>query len=179
MEAFLAWGWLLLRGMLGILKAFGALVLENHSRVELEDESKPEGEAGGRAACTVLAIDDDPIILKTLGPALREQGFNVLTSTSGPKGLDMLRYAGYDIRIVLLDYNMPQLNGAETLQHVRRLNPDAKVIAVTGVNINLLPENFREGVDKLLQKPFRTADLIASIRELLGETPPSPAASRA
>ncbi|HUK84059.1 MAG TPA: response regulator [Verrucomicrobiae bacterium] len=165
--------------MLGILKAFGALVLDSHSRVELEDEPRPAGDAGQRANCTVLAIDDDPIILQTLRPALRDQGFNVLTSTSGPKGLDMLRYAGYDIRVVLLDYNMPQLNGAETLLHVRRLNPEAKVIALTGVNINLLPETFCEGVDKLVQKPFRTGDLVAAIRELLGEAPPAPPASQA
>jgi len=165
--------------MLGILKAFGALILDNHSHEATENESKLQGGTGERSNYTVLAIDDDPIILQTLRPALCDQGFNVLTSTSGPKGLDMLRYAGYDVRVVLLDYNMPQLNGAETLQHLRRLNPQTKVIALTGVNINLLPENFREGVDKLVQKPFRTADLIASIRELIGEQPPAQATSQA
>ena len=121
----------------------------------------------------MLAIDDDPTILQILRSLLRDEGFNVLTCTSGPKGLDMMRYAGRDIRVVLLDYNMPQLNGAETLHHLRRLSPEAKIIAVTGVNINLLPENFREGVDKFLQKPFRSADLMAAIRDVLGGAGPA------
>ena len=153
--------------MNGILRAFEALVFDRHSPVERDAQAKTE--ARERTACTVLAIDDDPAILQILRPLLREEGFNVLTSSSGPKGLDMTRYAGRDIRIVLLDYNMPQFNGAETLQYIRRLSPNTQIIALTCVDINLLPESFREGVDKFLQKPFRTTDLIAAIRELLGE----------
>ena len=158
--------------MIGILRAFEALVLDRHAAVGLEERAKAE--ASERAGCTVLAIDDDPAIRQILRPLLREEGFNVLTSSSGPKGLDMTRYAGRDIRIVLLDYNMPQLNGAETLAYLRRLSPDTKIIALTGVDINLLPESFREGVDKFLQKPFRTTDLIVAMRELLGQSPPAP-----
>src|SRR5947208_347823 len=130
--------------MIGILRAVGALIFDRESRSEPE-MANGESEGVAPTLCTVLAIDDDPTILNILRPVLREEGFNVLASTSGPKGLDMIRYAGRDIRIVLLDYNMPQLNGAETLQYLRRLSPDAKIIALTGVNITLLPENFREG----------------------------------
>jgi CheY-like chemotaxis protein len=161
--------------MFGILRAFEALVHDRHDPVEFDEEPQPQTEKSKKPTCTVLAIDDDPEILQILRPLLREEGFNVLTSTSGPKGLDMLRYAGRDVRIVLLDYNMPQLNGAETLKHLRTLAPQAKVIAVTGVNLNMLPESFSTGVERFIQKPFRTAELIATMREMLGAPAPSPA----
>jgi CheY-like chemotaxis protein len=164
--------------MFGILRAFEALVHDRHDPVEFEEESQPANDKEKQPVCTVLAIDDDPTILQILRPLLREEGFNVLTSTSGPKGLDMLRYAGRDVRIVLLDYNMPQLNGAETLKHLRTLAPQAKVIAVTGVNLNMLPESFSAGVERFIQKPFRTAELIATMREMLGEAARSPAAPK-
>lgn len=105
---------------------------------------------------------------------LRDGGFNVLTSTSGPKGLEMVRFAGRDLSVVLLDYNMPQLNGAETLEYVRRLNSNVKVMALTGVDLNMLPATFHEGVDKFIRKPFRAQDLIDAINSLIGATSPEP-----
>ncbi len=83
-----------------------------------------------------------------------------------------------DLSVVLLDYNMPQLNGAETLQYVRQLNANVKVMALTGVDLNLLPANFHEGVDKFIRKPFRAQDLIDAINSLIGATTPAPASGK-
>lgn len=166
--------------MAGILRAIEAFVFNVTEPLSPEEEEKWERDEEPRQdqdqedlrpvrthKSTVLAIDDDLTFLHVLRPVLRGGGFNVLTSTSGAKGLDMLRYAARDIGVVLLDYNMPQLNGVETLQHIRRLTPEVKVLALTGVDAKLLPANFCEGVDKLLQKPFRNEDLIGSIDSLL------------
>src|SRR5437868_13822036 len=72
-----------------------------------DDEDEPK--------VTILVIDDDPLILQTVRTLLVKRGFNVLSSSSSPKGLDLLRYAARDIRVVVLDYSMPKLNGEETL----------------------------------------------------------------
>ena len=69
----------------------------------------------GRPRPTILAIDDDQQFLDAMKTLLTDAGFNVLTSSSGPKGLDTLNYAARDIKVVLLDYHMPKFNGAETL----------------------------------------------------------------
>lgn len=131
-------------------------------------EDGQEGASPSRQSnAAVLAIDDDPAFLETLHPLLREEGFNVLTCTSGAKALTMLQCVEHEIRVVLLDYSMPHLDGAETLQYLRQLYPQVKVVAVTGVDIRQLPEGFREGVDHLLQKPFRREDLVAAINSLL------------
>ena len=116
---------------------------------------------------TVLIIDDDPSFLDTVRTILCSEGYDVLASSTGPKGLDMVRYASQDIGAVLLDFNMPRFNGAETLQFLRKLRPDVKVLAVSGVNVNELPPEFRDGVQRLVPKPFHNADLLKAIDEVI------------
>ena len=81
----------------------------------------------------------------------------------------MLRYAGSDIRVVLLDYNMPRLNGDEALTFVRQLSPNAKVIGLTAMNLDSVSKAYRVGVDRLLTKPVIATDLLSAVNELLGE----------
>ena len=120
---------------------------------------------------TILIIDDDPNFLDAMRTVLRSEGYNVLASSTGPKGLDMVRYAGAgDIGAVLLDFNMPRFNGAETLQFLRKLNPETKVLAVSGVNANELPPDFLEGVERFIPKPFSNADLLKTLKEILDGT---------
>jgi CheY-like chemotaxis protein len=116
---------------------------------------------------TVLVIDDDPTILEAIRLLLSEAGYNVLTSSTGPKGLDMVRYAPKDVRLVLLDYNMPRFNGAETLEFLRKLNPNLKVVAVSGFRVKDLPESFHRGVERLLSKPFSNDQLLKTVQEVI------------
>jgi CheY-like chemotaxis protein len=137
---------------------------------EPAEEKQAKAQADQRARrqeSTILVIDDDPAFLQVLRPVLQEEGYNVLTSSSGPKGLNMLRYGAGNISVVLLDFSMPTLDGAETLRFVRQLNAATKVIAVTGLEEKTLPQEFREGVDAFLQKPFPMGDLTALISRML------------
>jgi two-component system, sensor histidine kinase ChiS len=133
-------------------------------------ERRPERPANddGEPKSTILVIDDDPIVLQIVKGLLVERGFNVLTSSSSPKGLDMIRYAS-DIRIVVLDYNMPKLDGAETLNFIKQLSPTAKVIGLTGANPDSVTIGYLDGIDVLLGKPVVASTLIAAVDELLGD----------
>lgn len=115
---------------------------------------------------TILVIDDEPDFLASVATWLRMEGFDVLAASSGCKGVNMLQYAVHDIHVVLLDYRMPDLDGAETLRYLRRLNPHVKVIAVTGVEPESIPESFRSGTDCFVRKPFRQQDLLTAIRSV-------------
>jgi CheY-like chemotaxis protein len=114
-------------------------------------------------SCTVLAIDDDPAFLNGIRLLLQVAGFDVLTANTGVKGLNMLRYTPSDVRVVLLDYSMPQLNGAETLAYLRRLYPQTKVIGVTALDVHNIPSAFHDGVDGWLPKPFTKEELVTAI----------------
>jgi CheY-like chemotaxis protein len=128
--------------------------------------SSDENEGKG----TVLVIDDDPTFLDAVRLVLREAGYNVLTSSTGPKGLDMVRYAPKDVRLVLLDYNMPRFNGAETLEFLRKLNPGLKVVAVSGFRVAELPESFHHGVERFVSKPFNNEELLKTVEEVIEGT---------
>ena len=123
------------------------------------------------AGHTVLVIDDDAVLLELMYAVLSSAGFNVLTSTRGTKGLEMLHQATSQVHVVLLDYQMPVLTGAQLLPTVRRLAPTAKVLGCSGGAPEDLPPEFRDGVDKLLSKPFTRNDLIAAITALLAPDP--------
>lgn len=119
----------------------------------------------------VLVIDDNAEFLSTLAETLETAGFSVLRSNSGTKGLNMLRYAGGDVKVVLLDFDMPHLDGAGTLKFIRQFAPQAKVIGVTGLDERFLPASFREGVVTVFRKPFEVGKLIDQLQALL--TPPA------
>ena len=123
----------------------------------------------GEPKSTILVIDDDLVLLQTAKSLLGKRGFNVVTSSSGQKGLDMLRDAARDFCVVVLDYRMPGLNGDETLKVIKQLSPNAKVIGLTAVDLDSVPEAYLDGVDKLLTKPVVATQLIGAIDEFLAE----------
>ncbi|HXI85026.1 MAG TPA: response regulator [Verrucomicrobiae bacterium] len=126
---------------------------------------------------TVLVVDDDVALGDVWRDALSGAGFNVLTSSSGPKGLDTIRHVG-KVDVVLLDYNMPWLDGSQTLEHLKDQFPHVKTIGVTGVDASRIPDTFRKGVEQLLLKPIKISDLVGSIHSVLGVAVGSKTAKR-
>jgi CheY-like chemotaxis protein len=153
--------------MKGLLGAFKALFLADPGpEAAIADQndrsSSPEPEL-----LTILIIDDDVAMVDALRLGLSGGRFKVLTANSGVKGLEVLRFAKQEVRVVLLDFGMPRLDGSQTLEHLRKLSPNSKVIGYTGMAYSELPEEYTAGVDLLLAKPCTSAQLIAAIDKLL------------
>ena len=65
---------------------------------------------------------------------------------------------------------MPNLNGVEAYRQIKKMNPEAKVIFVSGVlNTQLEEQLQREGIQGFLRKPYAPTDMLAKVREILGE----------
>jgi len=118
---------------------------------------------------SILVIDDDPMLLQTARTLFIKRGFNVLTSSSVPRGLGVLRNAVGGIQVVLLNCGMLKLSGDESLKFVRQLRPNAKVIGLTAVNLESVPREHLDSVDKMLSKPVIASTLIATVDGLLGD----------
>jgi CheY-like chemotaxis protein len=164
---------------MGILGAAVALFGKGESQPVRDNSRANHSDDITESKATILIIDDDPSFLDSMRTVLSSEGYNVLASTTGPKGLDMVRYARGDVGAILLDFNMPRFNGAETLPFLRKLSPNAKVVAVSGVSSKELPAEFRDGVERLLPKPFSNADLLKALEEILdgGQTTGASAAT--
>jgi CheY-like chemotaxis protein len=147
---------------MGFLNNFADLFVERNEKLDPQEAARREA-----ARHTVLVIDDDKEFLETCTQMLRDAGYNVLKCSNGPKGLNMLRYAPKNISCVLLDYDMPQFNGGETLDYARKISPQIRVGAVSGLDRNLLPVNFRDTVDQFLPKPFASDQLLQFVRGLV------------
>jgi len=82
---------------------------------------------------TVLIIDDEPLILETLGEYLDERGFDVLVALGGREGLT--KFHQYDPGLVLVDLRMPEVDGLEVMEEITRQSPATPVIVVSGTGV--------------------------------------------
>ena len=128
--------------------------------------TQPARAAAGGAGCSLLLVDDDALARLATAAALREMGHEVAEARDGEEALIVLGQRR-DLRVVVTDYAMPQMNGAELALMVRRDWPDLPVIMITGYAAGL-PGGKPPGVRTLLRKPFRMEELDAAVRSAAG-----------
>jgi len=120
------------------------------------------------ANATILVVDDEADLLSTIQARLKWNKFNVLTALNSLKGLEIAAAKKPDL--ILLDNNMPGMNGLEMLAHLRE-DPELKdtpVIMVTAVcdpHDIAVASSF--GVVDYITKPFDFAELTKKISEIL------------
>ncbi len=111
----------------------------------------------------VLVVDDSPTILQVVKSVLTERGYEVLVAPSGEEGLRLAQERQPDL--VLLDIMMPGMDGytmATRLQHDRRM----PIVVLSAKSRQELGDLFLDRVDGWLEKPFRPADLIATVEKV-------------
>lgn len=117
----------------------------------------------------ILLIDDEHNIRMMVQLALQHVGHAVTTGSDGPEGLSLYGEGG-DWDLVLLDQRMPEMEGLEVLQEIRRRNPLARVIMITAFGtIDLAVEAMKLGATDFLRKPFTTDVLRGAVQAVLRE----------
>ena len=115
---------------------------------------------------TILAVDDEPINLRTLDRLLRRH-FRVLTAANGDEALQLL--AREDVSLILTDQRMPGMQGTELLRKSRALNPDMVRMVVTATNDSdtFIDAIKNSGAIRVISKPWDPDKVLQAIHEAL------------
>lgn len=114
----------------------------------------------------VLIVDDEPGIINVLLIKLRHSGFDVITTTSGAKAIELIRTEKPDV--VLLDMVMPGVTGIDVLQKVRQFSP-VPIIAFTAKS-NMVEPALNNGANDSVPKPSDPDLVVTKIREVLSKS---------
>jgi CheY-like chemotaxis protein len=117
----------------------------------------------------ILVCDDDPAVLEFVCEALKTKGYQVLSATNGASAVDILN-GNEQIRLLVVDYTMPGMNGAAVTRNVRASHPKLPILLMTG---NADPGAIRAGLPdvNMLLKPFDRDELTNRISVLLKPEP--------
>jgi signal transduction histidine kinase/CheY-like chemotaxis protein len=119
---------------------------------------------------SILLVDDDPLLIKSLRDILEADGHLVTAADGGQRGLDEFNAAllrGSPFALVITDLGMPYVDGRKVAASVRAASPTTPVILLTGWGRRLLAENdIPPHVDRVLGKPPKLIELRAALAEL-------------
>jgi len=117
----------------------------------------------------LLVADDEEIVCLVAARLLESLGFEVVQAHDGRECLDQLARLHPQVRLVLLDLSMPNLDGEQTFRELHRLYPGLPVLLMSGYGEQELRERLAgQGFAGFLQKPFCRADMAQKVKAILG-----------
>jgi two-component system nitrogen regulation response regulator NtrX len=120
-------------------------------------------------AATILIIDDERSIRKTLTEILTFEGYSVDEAADGEEGLRKFKDKNYDL--VLCDIKMPKLDGIEFLEKAKEINPDVPVIIISGHgNIETAVDAVKKGAFDYISKPPDLNRMLITLRNAMDKT---------
>ncbi|MFM7186322.1 MAG: sigma-54-dependent transcriptional regulator [Armatimonadota bacterium] len=126
---------------------------------------------------TVLLVDDEPNLRRVLGAVLEADGYRVISADCGRDALKKAK-AESSLDLVITDYLMPDLNGLQVLDGIRKLHPGVKSLVVSGHGtVRSAVEAMRLGAFDYITKPFDVDQVKATVKRVLKADSPSPAVS--
>ena len=174
---------------LGLASAYG--IIKNHNGIirvyseeghgttfniylpisEAEDKEIPEIKSDMiKGNETVLLVDDEegPIMVEEL--LLKELGYKVIPAKSGKEAIQLYQENEDLLGVVALDMIMPEMSGKETYERLKEINPNVKVLLVSGYSLNKQIEELIElGCNGFIQKPFDILQLSQELRAVLND----------
>jgi CheY-like chemotaxis protein len=123
----------------------------------------------------ILLIDDEVRLRKTIRLALQSMGHHVVEARHGAEALELIGEAVVDL--VLTDLIMPEKDGLETIEVLRRQYPDVKIIAMSGGSVISASDYLKLaeglGAARVLAKPFSHDELRLAVESVLSPNAPA------
>lgn len=115
---------------------------------------------------SIMIIDDDPNLRKTLGDILRLRGYESVSAADGLEGLALMREN--HVNLALIDIGLPDISGVEVMQKIKVDYPSTEVIILTGnATLDSAIEATNSGAFSYLTKPYDIEQLILNIRRAI------------
>jgi PAS domain S-box-containing protein len=116
----------------------------------------------------VLIVDDEDAVRSVTKRILEASGYRTLIATQGTEAVAHYLEKGYEISVVMTDLHMPDMGGVEAIAVLREINPEVKIIVVTGAGSALGAPSAEElGVQAYIKKPFDVAHMLLTLHDVL------------
>jgi CheY-like chemotaxis protein len=116
----------------------------------------------------ILVVDDEPMALVLLNQILFQAGHTVVTAHSGFEALDYFRKEPGRFALILLDLAMPLMDGEETFNRLRAIDPNVVVLLNTGfIENRRLDRMIANGLAGFLRRPYRADEVITQVQSVL------------
>ncbi|NJM20727.1 MAG: PAS domain S-box protein [Richelia sp. SL_2_1] len=118
----------------------------------------------------ILVVDDEPAICQITQSSLEAYNYRVLTASNGMEAVEI--YAKYqrEINVVLLDMMMPEMDGETTIKMLKKINPQVKIVAISGLVLNSSIEQVsNQGVEAFMSKPCTGKELLHTLVQVTRE----------
>ncbi len=114
----------------------------------------------------MLVIDDEPSMQEVLKKLLKDDGYEVTVASSGKEGLQKLEQSGYDL--VICDVMMPDMNGLQTLEEIKRLDPEQMVIMITAYgSVEDAISAIKGGAFDYITRPYKNEVVLNAVRRAI------------
>jgi len=116
----------------------------------------------------ILLVDDEEGTIQVEKLMLRELGYQVFPALSGKEAIELYKEKMVDLDLVALDMIMPEMNGKDTYDALKKINPEVKVLLVSGYSLNKqIEEMMDKGCNGFIQKPFDIVQLSQKLRKVI------------
>lgn len=122
-------------------------------------------------AC-MLVVDDDEAMRETTAELLRIHGFEVVVAADGRAGVECVQAEPGRFQVVIMDLQMPRLDGDLAFEEMRRIRPDLPVVLISGYAPAVVSARFKSSQPAaFFQKPFDLGRLLATLEGILAASP--------
>jgi CheY-like chemotaxis protein len=118
---------------------------------------------------TILVVDDDNGVRTMVRRSLAVAGYHTLQAADGAEGVQLFERHRDEVLLVVMDVDMPGMNGFEAVDRIRALSPDARILMSSGYRVEPA-EIARRQLSGLLEKPYDVERLLRGVEQALART---------
>ena len=146
-------------------KIYFPAIEEVHEEEYFEENEPPRGQGE-----TILLVDDEPYLLELVSRQLVGANYRTITASNGKEALKLFEKHREQIKLVILDLLMPEMDGKRCLESLREMDPDVRALIATGHAKQGMAVDLKEaGAKGFIHKPFDSNQLLEEIRKIIDE----------